>query len=66
MDEITVFMCPSINHKCNEDAAFLILRNNDVVEDTSENREKFKAENFGWTVACSICGKTAFEESAFI
>lgn len=54
---------PQSSHVCDEKAAVIILANNQCVPDTPENKIKYKEEERGWSVACSVCGNTAFEDS---
>lgn len=54
---------PEKTHICDEESGVIILANYECVPDTPENKVKYKDQDRGWSVACSVCGNTAFEES---
>jgi len=68
LGEATAIICggePS-DHKCNEDASILILKNGDRISGTEENNEKHYKELVGGSVCCSICGRAAIDNAMWI
>lgn len=63
--DASAFVCGHQNHKCNSDGSVLLLSNGYEVPDTAENVEKYKDQIRGGSVACSICGKSAYSNSRF-
>ena len=64
VDEITGFICGGepTDHKCNEDANILILKDGNRIENTPDNYEKHLKDIIGGSVACSICGRAAIDD----
>ena len=61
-----IFIC---GQKCNCDSKgkpVLLIGAFGSVEDTPENRDKYKDEITGGSVTCSKCGRSAFETSFHI
>jgi hypothetical protein len=48
------------DHVCNEDATVYMLKSGEEIPMTDENFEKFKDQISGGSVACTICGRSAF------
>ena len=64
----TAIICGMKDHECNEDSMVLLLSGESdeyEVEDTPENRIKYENEIRGQSVACSICGTSAFSQCQF-
>ncbi len=51
------------DHEHDDKLWVLTLKEGGQVEDTKENREKYKGKTNGQSVACSICGHAAIDDA---
>lgn len=57
----SAIICGQEDHECNEESGVLLLSPNCSeweAEDTPENKKKYEGHIVGWSVACSICGRS--------
>lgn len=66
LKDTVIISCGSDDHICNEDAAILLLKGGERVEDTLENREKNLENIRGWSVCCSICNSASIDRAAWL
>jgi len=67
LGEATGFICGGeiTDHKCNSDSGIILLPDGKRVEDTEENKLRYKKEAVGWSAVCSICGRAAIDDAPY-
>lgn len=65
--DATAIMCGGkSDHECDEKDSVLLLSNGERVSDTPENWEKYNKDVIGGSVCCSVCGRAAIDNAAWL
>ncbi len=68
LGDATAIMCGGepTDHKCNEDASVLLLKDGSRVKDADGYYEKHWENVVGGSVACSICGRAMIDNAMWM